>query len=377
MATAVAVAMIGGVYRLLNRPAILLFGGLLLAGLAALGWLLLGPLSNGGPATAVALSLPPVTPAAVTPPPLAPADLGPFLLAAGLNPQPLLGDTAVEKHLRRLNRGAVDAGLLSAYGRDLRHLTAVSAAAGRPIPAPFWDVYIRPMRLQGVTEYELVQRMAAPGMVPYVRLLARSYERFAAFKADEAAGTGDTAVDAALDILLLVIDHLEAEQGPLPPDAPAAQRAQRAEEALLLWQTIVSGRSREHPLTGQPMVAPTLLNRLTVMEMWRYEQGLRAPNSTVWGVSGFAPPFVGDPLNENQVDHLAISALLQTGLGQSLLLLDLEEDRELWNGHTLNAATARADKALNRVVAEQFAPTFAADMRGTVARLRCALKGGC
>ena len=96
----------------------------------------------------------------------------------------------------------------------------------------------------------------------------------------------------------------------------------------------------------------------------------------VWG-PGFAPKFVGSEANINQVEHMSISIFIQFVDGEPVIILDLEEDKELLSGHSTDEGMAHADKSLNIAVAERFVPHFANDMRGTVEQLRCHLKEEC
>lgn len=296
---------------------------------------------------------------------------------AGLEDGPYLDATGVRGHLARLRKGDVDQKALETYARDLQQLNEITAEWGAPIPATFWDVRDSLMEEGNVTEYKLVNALAQPQLESYVSLMARSYERFKTFREKEAKGAEDSALDAALDILLLTIDYLDETAGPLPDDAADEEKLVRAQQAVRTWQALIAGTTRYNPLTHEAMVAKTLSSRETVMAMWRHETGEEGGNSELWGVSGFAPKFVGSEANINQVEHMSISIFIQFVDGEPVVVLDLEEDKELLSGHSTDEGMANADKALNNAAAGQFVPHFANDMRGTVEQLRCYLKEEC
>ncbi|MCB0122537.1 MAG: hypothetical protein KDE58_09855, partial [Caldilineaceae bacterium] len=249
--------------------------------------------------------------------------------------------------------------------------------ADRQIPTPFWDVRTAGMDADHVTEYTLVNGLTQPALATYLEWMANCFTRFSAFKTDQAAGGEDTALDAALDMLLYTLDYLDATLGPLPADATAEVQQARSEQAVRMWQNIIAGTTRYNPLTDKAMVAQTLSSRYTVMEMWRYATGERAGNSELWGVSGFAERFVGEERNINQIEHMSISTFLQFVLAEPVTVLNAEEARELLNGHSSGNAMAYADMAVNRAIADEFVPTFVGDPRGTVEHLRCFFKGAC
>ena len=298
------------------------------------------------------------------------------LEAAGLTRGPYLDATGSEAHLARLAAGEVDAATLTQYAADLQTLNAITARYGTQIPASFWDVANDDMAESNVTEYSLVNGMAQPALESYIGLFGRAFARFRQFK--EAAPGADTALDAELDLLLLSLDYLDETLGPLPANAPAAEREARAEMAVRIWQGLVVGTTRFNPVTAGQMVQETLSSRMNVVEMWRHHTGQKLTHPEAWGLSGFAEQFVGDhDQNVNQVEHLAISTFIQVVLKEPELVLSLQEDKELLEGHSSGRAMALADKAINNAVATQFAPYFATDPRGTVAHLRCFLKDAC
>lgn len=298
------------------------------------------------------------------------------LEAAGLTSGPYLDATGVEAHLARLATGEVDTAALAQYAADLQTLNVTSAQYGAQIPASFWDVRTEDMAARNITEYNLVNGLALPGLEKHIGLFARAFERFKRFK--EAAPGSDSALDAELDLLLITLDYMDETLGPLPADAPAAKRESRAQETVRTWQRLVVGTTRYNPITQSEMVQEILASRMNVVAMWRHHTGQQLTHPEAWGLSGFAEPFVGDyEKNVNQVEHLSISTFIQVVLKEPELVLSLQEDKELLSGHSSGKAMALADKAINNAVATQFAPTFAADPRGTVEHLRCFLKDAC
>ncbi|MFN2248564.1 MAG: hypothetical protein ACK2U4_15795 [Candidatus Promineifilaceae bacterium] len=359
-----------------HRLLILIVGGMLIILLLTAGWALfdLGTRSDDLQGLG---AWPTATPSQATAVPPKTVAISWELENAGLKDGPYLDATGVSGHLARLRNGEVDQLALESYARDLQTLNERTAEWGAPIPASFWDVRDSNMEEGNVTEYKLVNALAQPELESYVGLMAQSYERFKIFKENEVQGADDSALDAALDILHLTIDYIEVAVGPLPEDASEEEKLVRAQNAMRTWQALIAGTTRYNPLTSGAMVAETLSSRETVMAMWRHETGEQAGNSEIWGVSGFAPRFVGNEANINQVEHMSISMFIQLVDQEPVAVLNLQEDKELLTGHSNSEEMANADKALNEAVATQFVPDFAHDMRGTVEQLRCYLKGLC
>ncbi len=296
------------------------------------------------------------------------------LLDAGLNREPVLGDTAVSGHLRRLEAGEVGGKTLLRYADDLARLNRFTAEEGGPVPTDFWDVRTEVMEANGWDEYGIVRNLSGPAREPYLRLLARGYGRFLLFKAGEEAGE-DTALDAALDLFAYVEAYYESV-----PFAALTEHAEgiegEAEEVLLIWQSLVAGTTRVNPLTGSPMFSHSIYARDNVGTIYQYDQDRALSIAEVWGVTGFAPRFVGIPGNNNQVEHMSISMVLQILLGDPVLVLDAIEEERVLAGHA-DKAEADADMALNNAIHSEFAPLYREDRQRAVERLRCFPRGEC
>jgi hypothetical protein len=96
-------------------------------------------------------------------------------------------------------------------------------------------------------------------------------------------------------------------------------------------------------------------------------------NAQVWGVSGFAPRFVGIPENNNQVEHMSISMVLQIVLDEPVVVLDGIEEEKVLLGQA-HSEEAQANMALNNAIHNEFAPFIAQDGLTAVEHLRCVLK---
>ncbi|MFN2190541.1 MAG: hypothetical protein ACK2T3_17395, partial [Candidatus Promineifilaceae bacterium] len=216
------------------------------------------------------------------------------------------------------------------------------------------------------------QQIAVPEAEPYL-LLAKGYGRFLQFKAAEASGD-DTALDAALDMFALVEDHWTAVT-PTSEDAVSAEETQGiANGKLLVWQSLVAGSTRMNPLTGKPLFSHSIFARDNVGTMYEYDLGEAMSIADVWGVTSFASQFVGIPENDNQVEHMSISMLLQMVMAEPVAVLDAIDEEKVVTGQA-DAAEANADMALNSAIHNEFAPSFAENGLRTVEQWRCFLKG--
>lgn len=294
------------------------------------------------------------------------------LRAIGLSETASLDSTGIQTHLQRLRDGEVDANTLLLYADDLEALNLFTAAAGAQIPTDFWDSQTEFHKSTGVDEYTLVRESAMPGSEPYIGLLAQAFGRFLAFKDGEATGE-DTALDAALDILPMLEAYDEAIYGGAPAADNPAELTGRAQGKLMVWQSLIAGTSRTNPLTGEALFSHGIFGHNSIPEMWRHAQGENISVSEVWGLSGFAPQFVGTPRNANQIEHMSISAYLQFVMDEPLTVLNGIEQEKLVRGHA-DAAEAHADMALNRAIADEFAPFYATQPEQAVERLRAFLK---
>ena len=312
------------------------------------------------------------SPEQLPPPPTAASSIVARMLSqAGLNRVPVLGDTAVSGHLTRLDNGVVSEETLIQYANDLVRLNEYTADRGVQIPTDFWDVRTEEMIANSWDEYTIVNQIAQPDSEPYLRLLADGYGRFHQFKNDEASGT-DTALDAALDMMGLVDTYYESVSEAPPVDDRSAMEGY-SDAKLLVWQSLVAGSTRINPLTNEPMFSHSIFARDNVGTMYQYELDQEMGIAEVWGVSGFAPHFVGIPENNNQVEHMSISMILQIVLDESVVVLDGIEEEKTLLGHAAEEE-AQADMALNNAIHTNFAQNIAEEGQSAVEQLRCILK---
>lgn len=293
------------------------------------------------------------------------------LTAAGLNPVSVLGDIGVSGHMERLAEGDIDKATLIRYAGNLTYIGEVTAARGARIPASFWDVETPSLKATGWTAYRIAYELSQDHSAPYLDVLARSYARFTSFKGSPATAS-DTAVDAALDILLIARDYVKSiPQERLLQHAPEIRSERDA--TLMAWQNLVAGSTRQNPITHKPVFSHGFIARYNVSTMHQYDVGKAMSISETWGVSGFADRFVGVSSNANQVEHLSISIILQAVLGKPLLVLNaIEEEKLLVHGG--NKAEARADMALNTAVHSVFLTKLDSDLITAVEALRTELK---
>jgi len=312
-------------------------------------------------------------PVHLTPPPIAEETKVVLRLQeVGLNEDPVLGDTAVSGHMQRLEDGEVSEGTLFQYADDLAHLNEFTAANDGPIPTSFWDVRTPEMEANGWDEYSIVHQIAVLEADPYLNLLTRGYGRFLQFKAAEMSGE-DTALDAALDMFAYVDDYWTSVTFSSPPLESAEALKGVAASKLMVWQSLVAGSTRINPLTKEPMFSHSIFARDNVGTMYQYDQGVEMSIAEVWGVTGFAPRYVGIPENNNQVEHMSISKILQVVMGEPVLVLDAIEEEKVLAGHA-RSEEANADMALNNAIHAEFVPYFAENGLMAVEHLRCVLK---
>ena len=180
-------------------------------------------------------------------------------------------------------------------------------------------------------------------------------------------------VDAALDMFAYVDEyHDKVMASPASPDDPSEVEG-RVSAMLMVWQSLVAGSTRSNPLTGEPLFSHSIFARDNVATMYQYDLDQAMSVSEVWGVSGFAPRFVGIPKNANQVEHMSISMVLQMVLDEPLVVLDGIEEEKVLLGHA-DEAEAQADMALNNAIHREFVPVFVSDWHQAVEPLRCILR---
>lgn len=296
-----------------------------------------------------------------------------LLLDAGLSKAAILDDIGISGHIERLQQGKTNVNELHQYAQDLKYLNQFTAEKNGPIPTSFWDVRTPQMESKHWTEYSIVHQLAQPEWEHYLRLLSRGYARFLKFKSAELSGN-DTALDAALDMFTYVEDYYHSV-----PFSSLTEHAKEikgeTEAVLMIWQSLVAGSTRINPLTQRPMFSHSIFSRDNVGTMYQYDLGKRMSTSEVWGVSGFAPRFVGIPVNGNQIEHMSISIILQLVMKEPVLILDGIEEEKLLLGQA-RSEEGYADMALNNAIHNEFAPYFDGNRLEAVERLRLYLKRG-
>jgi hypothetical protein len=92
--------------------------------------------------------------------------------------------------------------------------------------------------------------------------------------------------------------------------------------------------------------------------------------AALWGVSGFHPDYVGPASNNNQIEHLAISAVTQRVFRVPMSALSAVEYAQWKLQRGVKESEARADSALNRSVARNLLPYYSvSNPRRAVERL--------
>ncbi|MCV3274402.1 hypothetical protein [Roseobacter sinensis] len=286
-----------------------------------------------------------------------PEDVRRALLEAGLNETPILGDTGVSGHIARLERGQVTTAALLEYAEDLTELSRVSAAHGKAIPSAFWDVETPALIRDGWTPHAIVAHLSDERGRPYLDLLATAYARFYTYRSSPSSE--DTALKAAFDILdgahayvLSLPEERRLQHGPKLNSVEAA--------TLMAWQTLVAGTTRRIPGLGMPVFDHGFVGRFSVKTIYQYDVETAMSVGEVWGTSGFDERFVGPSENNNQIEHLTISALLQAVAGTSVALLDALELEKVAAGQS-SRGEARADINLNNAINRHFLPMMLED----------------
>lgn len=281
------------------------------------------------------------------------------LRVAGLNEDPVLGDTAISGHMARVSAGKDNLASLAAYADALITLRKITREAGAEIPSSFWDVSTPALRESRWTPAAIVEQLISDDGRPYARVLAKAFARFLAFK--NGKNEGDTAVATAFDILEIASDYVDSipaerllQHSP-KLDTPTAAK-------LMAWQTLVAGSTRRVPVLGIPLYTHGFVARFNVSTIYQYHVGKAMNLSKTWGVSGFHPRFVGSPHNLNQIEHLSISTLLQAVVGEPVLALNAIEEETYLRGKA-DKGEANADIALNNAIHDTFIPLFREDLK--------------
>ncbi len=294
-----------------------------------------------------------------------------LLKAAGLNKIPLLGDTGITAHLQRLKEKKTDILELQQYATDLQFLKQYTSARRAFIPSTFWDVRTPEMEEHNWTEYSFVHQLTLEKWKPYLQFLTQAYSRFLKFKHLEKEEK-DTALDAALDMFAMAEDYFNAVPFSFLTEH-AKEIKGETEAVLMIWQSVIVGSSRINPITGKPLFSHSIYSRTNVDTMYQYAQAQAMSTGKVWGVSGFAPQFVGIPHNDNQIEHMSISMVVQLVLHEPLVILDGIEEEKILSGKS-QKEESQADMALNKAIHMEFLPYFAKNRSGAVENLRRVLK---
>lgn len=280
----------------------------------------------------------------------------------GLHDTSVFNRSGVVTHIQRLCREQVSLEQLQQYIDQLKILANLGQNDDQQIPINFWDVSTSAMRRNQLTEYWLIDDLVTNNM-DYLILLAKSYNRFYQFKMGESS---DTALDTALDIFLYVVEYY-AKTNPEPLSIETRQ------DIVRTWQRIIGHEPRINPLTGELLIEDTPLSHLSVTNMWRYQTRRNTFIGSIWGISGFDNRFVGNPKNTNQVEHLAITLLLQYVENYSLIALNAFEVQDtLSGGQTSQMATA--DRNINNLIASEFIPRFDENPIKAIEHMKCIIE---
>ncbi|QIE40876.1 hypothetical protein G5B39_02215 [Rhodobacteraceae bacterium SC52] len=275
------------------------------------------------------------------------------LLEVGLHPTGVLSDLGVDDHLGRLAAGHVDAATLLGYADAIDDLSTRSTLRGQSLPPPLWDVSTPALLEAGWTVYSLTEALASEASAIHINLLSDAYGAFLATRPD--------ALEGALALLPLAGSYVR-----FLPEAARAEHAVHAktdgEATILIWQALLSGTSRNNPLTHRPLFSHGFVGHFSVPHIHQYATGEGLTPSQVWGVEGFDPTFVGPPTNDNHVEHMGLSALLQGVANVPGAVLYAVEALEIAVDHE-DASAAAADRALNRAVRDVLLPNMGKDPR--------------
>jgi hypothetical protein len=95
--------------------------------------------------------------------------------------------------------------------------------------------------------------------------------------------------------------------------------------------------------------------------MWQFARGTGGGRAALWGVSGFHPDYVGLASNNNQIEHMAISAVTQRVFHVPVVALSTVEYAQWKLERGVKQGEARADIALNHAIARDFLPYYSVD----------------
>jgi hypothetical protein len=185
------------------------------------------------------------------------------LRALGLSESGVLGSTGVAQHQRRLRDGAISSQTLNEYAASLELIVARASSGEHGASLDFWDVCSPEMRRAHYDEYSMARALALPELAPYLALLGRAFARFAAMK----SGAG-TSVAAALAILEDTSAYIRS--GGSTRMISAMIRAlpwlNQPQQALILWQQILTGSTRRLSLIGLEIIPHGMWGRFNVTD---------------------------------------------------------------------------------------------------------------
>ncbi len=171
--------------------------------------------------------------------------------------------------------------------------------------------------------------------------------------------TAGTAVAAALAILEDTSAYIRA--GNSTRMIRALPWMNQPQQALVLWQQILTGSTRRLPLVGLEVIPHGMWGRFNVTTMWQYARGTGGARAALWGVSGFHPDYVGPASNNNQIEHMAISAVTQRVFHVPAVALSAVEYAQWKLQRGVEESEARADSVLNEAVARDLLPYYSVD----------------
>ncbi len=190
-----------------------------------------------------------------------PADAIEWLRALGLSESGVLGSTGVALHQRRLRDGTLSLQTLDEYAASLERIVARTDAGEHPIPVDFWDVCSPAMRRAHYDEYYMAHTLALPELAPYLALLGRAFDRFARMKSG-----ADTAVAVALAILEDTSAYIRS--GGSTRMIRALPWLDQPQQALILWQQILTSSTRRLPLVGLEVIPHGMWGRFNVTRLY-------------------------------------------------------------------------------------------------------------
>jgi hypothetical protein len=283
-----------------------------------------------------------------------PTDAIERLRALGLSEDGVLGSTGIATHWRRMRDETISAGMLDRYATALERIVSRASAGEHAISTDFWDVCSPAMRRAHYDEYRMARTLAQSDLQPYLALLGRAFERFAGMKAG-----ADTAVATALAILEDTSAYVRS--GGSTRMIRALPWLNQPQQALMLWQQILTGSTRRLPAIGLEVIPHGMWGRFNVTTMWQYRRDVGGARAALWSVTGFHPDYVGPTSNNNQIEHMAISAVTQRVFHVPVVALSAVEYAQWRLQPGVEEGEARADIALNQAVARDLLPYYSVD----------------